>query len=93
MKYVERNPVRAGLVQLPWDYPWSSAAAHLGQRDFFGLLDLGGWRKEWSPQAWRDYLLEGEEEKQLIFLRHCTRTGKPFASDEFNKKLSELQPS
>jgi len=28
MRYVERNPVRAGLVRVPWRYEWSSAAAH-----------------------------------------------------------------
>ena len=26
-RYVERNPVRAGLVAQAWDWPWSSAAA------------------------------------------------------------------
>ena len=25
MRYVLRNPVRAGLVNRPWDYPWSAA--------------------------------------------------------------------
>jgi putative transposase len=30
VRYVERNPVRAGMVTLPWEYPWSSARFHLG---------------------------------------------------------------
>ena len=25
-RYIERNPVEAGLAALPWEYPWSSAA-------------------------------------------------------------------
>ena len=32
-RYVELNPVRAGLVQAPGRYRWSSAAAHLRGRD------------------------------------------------------------
>ena len=32
-RYVELNPVRAGLVQAPSRYRWSSAAAHLRRRD------------------------------------------------------------
>jgi hypothetical protein len=32
-RYVELNPVRAGLVQAPSRYRWSSAAAHLRGRD------------------------------------------------------------
>jgi putative transposase len=30
VRYVERNPVRAHLVQRAWDYRWSSAPAHVG---------------------------------------------------------------
>jgi len=32
VRYVERNPVEAGLVQRAEDYPWSSAAYHCGRR-------------------------------------------------------------
>ena len=27
-RYIERNPLVAGLVQRPWDYPWSSCRAY-----------------------------------------------------------------
>ena len=30
LRYAELNPVRAGLVQEPEEWPWSSAAAHCG---------------------------------------------------------------
>ena len=34
MRYVEFNPVKAGLVEKPGGYPWSSARAHLeGEAD------------------------------------------------------------
>ena len=32
MRYVERNPVRARLVDKAADYIWSSAAAHCGRK-------------------------------------------------------------
>ena len=32
MAYIDLNPVRAGLVASPADYPWSSHAHHIGQR-------------------------------------------------------------
>ena len=91
MRYVERNPVRAGIVRLAWDYSWSSAAAHIGRGDFYGLLDLSAWRKYWSPEDWQEMLLQSEEEKQLTALRLCTRAGKPFGSKEFISKLAELR--
>lgn len=41
--YVEQNPVRARLVRLAWRYPWSSAAAHVGEREPPAWLDVGRW--------------------------------------------------
>lgn len=32
MRYIELNPVRAAIVTKAGDFPWSSAAHHLGQR-------------------------------------------------------------
>ena len=33
-RYIELNPVRAGLVKNPENWPWSSASAHLkGEND------------------------------------------------------------
>lgn len=29
-RYIERNPVAAGLVEHAWEWPWSSAAFHVG---------------------------------------------------------------
>lgn len=29
-RYIHRNPVEAGLVHEPWNWPWSSAGAYLG---------------------------------------------------------------
>jgi putative transposase len=27
-RYIERNPQEAGMVEMPWEYPWSSCRAH-----------------------------------------------------------------
>ena len=40
MRYVERNPVRAGMVADAAGYRWSSAMAHLTGLDVTGSLDL-----------------------------------------------------
>ena len=31
VKYIEQNPVKAGMTKYPWDYKWSSAAFHYGE--------------------------------------------------------------
>jgi putative transposase len=38
LRYVERNPVRAGIVRKPWQWKWSSAGEHVGQRK--GIIDI-----------------------------------------------------
>src|SRR5262249_6196065 len=60
-RYIERNPVAAGLVAVPWDYPWSSSRAYaLGEPD--PLLTEDPCYTELSPdperrrQLWRGVL-------------------------------------
>jgi len=36
----EQNPVRAKMVRVPWSYPFSSAAAHVGKKDKADLIDM-----------------------------------------------------
>ena len=37
LRYIHQNPVKAGLVDCPLDYPWSSAS---GKWDIVGLNDM-----------------------------------------------------
>ena len=51
LAYVERNPVRAGMVREAAEYRWSSAAAHLSGAGGDGVLDMEWWRRE-GPADW-----------------------------------------
>jgi putative transposase len=58
VRYVENNPVKAGLVASAEDWRWSSARAHLGQ-GADGLTDvdaIGGYVANWKA-----YLTDGVE--------------------------------
>ena len=48
--YVELNPVAAGIVQMPWDYRWSSVHAYLsGVSDGIVTLEpLRSRKKDWK---------------------------------------------
>ncbi|MGC9453830.1 MAG: transposase [Phycisphaerae bacterium] len=86
--YVERNPVRAGVVRVAWEYAWSSAGAHVGGSDRSGLLDIAQWR-EWLPRAgdWREALGRPGEAGRVEQLRGATIAGRPLGSDDFIAKL------
>jgi len=88
MAYIERNPVRAGLVQLAEEYAWSSARAHIIGRDQEDLVDFSAWREAYTAERWRATLRLGIEEEALQErLRLATLTGRPFGSDQFIDQL------
>ena len=86
IRYVERNPVRAGMVLDATHYEWSSARAHaFGYRD--GLLAPD--RPFPGPIGdWRRWLEIAVDEPTLKRLRQNMPSGKPTGSREF---ISELQ--
>ena len=81
--YVERNPQRAGLVAVPWDYLWSSARVHVANDVEDRLVDLRRWRLEYTPERWRIVLLSTvDEESDLDRLRRATLTGRPLCAPQ-----------
>ena len=87
LAYVDRNPVRAGMVAIASEYTWSSAAAHISGIDQFGILDMDWWRKE-APRNWDQLLIEQTEETESA-LRACTYAGRPFGTEELVVQLGE----
>lgn len=85
MRYVELNPVRAGLVQAAEDYAWSSAVMHLGGTDALGLLDLETWWRDWTAEQWAEWLSQGEEDDRAI--REATYSGRVLGCAEFIARL------
>ncbi|MFN0171594.1 MAG: transposase [Bryobacteraceae bacterium] len=62
LAYVERNPVRAGMVDVAEEYRWSSAAARLGLTQPPKWLELDDWKQEWSAGEWRQLLRDPRQE-------------------------------
>ncbi len=87
VRYVERNPVRAGLAERAEEYPWSSASAHCGLRK--DSLLSGGLEKSDHVGDWREWLLD-EEEAAVERLRHHTKTGRPCGMPAFIEHLETL---
>ncbi len=73
LRYVELNPVRAGLVGSPEDWPWSSARAHLGLAPD-GITDLAAMRERIDD--WRAFLDAGLDDDDRDAIRTAERTGR-----------------
>lgn len=83
-RYVEMNPVRAGMVACAADYRWSSAAAHLAGRDdelvkVTPLLEIVG--------DWQAFLREPTNELVRSRLQRHERTGRPLGNDRFLARI------
>ena len=83
LRYVELNPVRAKMAAEAWDYRWSSAAAHCGEVDATGLLNMNTWRERWNSEAWKKELSDGVSVDQASTIRDSTQTGRPLGSLDF----------
>ncbi len=88
-RYVELNPVRAGIAAEPGAWPWSSARYHLGRsgsdplvtdRTLAGLVEAGAWGEFLAAAG-------GADEETDAALRRATRTGRPAGEEGWLKRL------
>jgi len=69
MRYVERNPARAGMVKNPWEYIWAGTREHVGlekdpiikTHDFHKILRL------LEKGSWKNYIEEDDPQMAETF--------------------------
>jgi len=84
-RYVETNPVKAGLVERAEEWPWSSAGFNAGRRRSDPLASANPLRE--MVGSWRRFL--GAEEKEISeerIERHL-RTGRPLGAAKWVRRL------
>jgi len=88
LRYVENNPVRAGILKEAWKWKWSSAAYSAGIAD--GLIELRGIEDFTGMffDNWRQFLLSEESEEDIKIIRKYTVLGRPLGTDDFIAKMS-----
>ena len=89
LRYTELNPVRAGMVHDPVDYPWSSAAAHCGRGVPDPWLEMKAFTDVWDPLLWRQYLSETGAVEEADAIRRSTHTGRPLGPPDFVAQLEK----
>lgn len=96
LRYIELNPVRAGMVRDPGDYRWSSYRVHAfgapvkvwKAHDLY--LALGPDPRA-RQRAWRDLVGEVVDTKTIAKIRHCTNTGLVLGTEEFRDQIAGLR--
>jgi len=87
IRYVENNPVRAGIVSVPWGYPWSSARAHFGKQ--YKIISLADIREYIKAPSWRKYLMVEDDKEDIYYLRQSTLQGKVYGPMEMIQDLQK----
>jgi putative transposase len=84
-RYVEMNPVSAGMTENPIDYRWSSARAHLEETQD-GLTKIAPLLA--MVDDWRNFLSLSSSEEIKLMQRH-ERTGRPLGALAFVEGLEQ----
>ena len=86
-RYVERNPLRAGLVLRAEDWRWSS----LWHRTH-GAPGTPAWLSRWPiqrPTTWVDWVNEVQAQAELENVRQSVRRGQPYGSRDWAQATAE----
>ena len=94
-RYIELNPVRAGMVETPGDYTWSSFRANgLGEqiklwRPHPIYQSLGKTRTE-RAVAYRDLFTSQLDGHLLAQIRQASNQGMALGNDKFKEEIARL---
>jgi putative transposase len=77
LRYIERNPLRAGLVSRAGDWRWSSLRWHLNPPQL-AFLHAGPVPR---PPDWAAWVNAPRTEAELRALRRCAQRGTPYGAD------------
>jgi putative transposase len=90
VRYVERNALRANLVQTAEEWPWSSFAQRSRDDETVPMLRKtirGDWPLA-RPSDWNSIVNLPQTEAELIALRRCVNRGRPFGDSEWTSETA-----
>ncbi|MCF6252322.1 MAG: transposase [Methylococcaceae bacterium] len=95
MRYIELNPVRAGMVEQPSEYPWSSYAANAeGKKNklikLHKVFRQMGTSEEKRQSAYRQLFQLAIGKSDIDALREATNKGWVLGGEHFREKIERL---
>ena len=95
MRYIELNPVRAGMVEDPSDYPWSSYGVNaLGKHDKLctphSLYQRIGRNAVERQKGYQELFRKDITEVELDEIREATNKAWALGNDRFKEKIEAL---
>ncbi|MCH8315393.1 MAG: transposase [Planctomycetes bacterium] len=85
IRYIERNALRAGLVERAEDWRFGSLYWRTAGRRLGLLTD---WPVQ-RPRRWREMVNRPQSEAELEALRLCVKRGRPYGDDRWVKRAAK----
>jgi putative transposase len=86
LRYVEANPLRAGLVKRAKDWPWSSLSERSGSEN--SEIELSPWPVD-RPSNWSQVADQAIEAGTLDQLRTSIARGRPLGSEKWMQRVAK----
>lgn len=89
-RYIERNPVRAKMINKPWNWKWSSARFHCGMEgdDVLGVNNFFDYTGE-EKEGWMKFIDESDSPQEIKEIREQTKKGRVLGGVDFTKMLEK----
>jgi putative transposase len=84
LRYVERNPLRAGLVSRAEAWRWSSLGQVEGEEE---NPVLASWPVS-RPRGWTKHVNETQTEAEMQAIRECVIRGRPLGDESWTQKTA-----
>lgn len=89
-RYIERNPVRAKMVDKPHEWEWSSAKTHCAMDlcDELGVNKIFDYLEE-EQETWSRFVGLADHPDEIKQIRQQTMRGRPLEGNDFVVKLEK----
>ncbi|MHB1158142.1 MAG: transposase [Phycisphaerales bacterium] len=89
MRYVERNALRAGLVESAEQWRWGSLWRRVNSRVVVEDAPALSEGPVDRPGNWTRRVNQAETEQELEALRHCVRRGRPYGQTQWVRRTAQ----
>lgn len=85
LRYVERNPLSAGLVKRAVDWPWSSMGLRLGAAGDGHFCEA----PVDIPRDWSNFVEQAQTPAEIDAMQRCVKRGAPFGEEGWTRKTAQ----
>lgn len=88
LRYIDRNPLRAGLADRAEQWRWGSLYHHASKQIPPWLMRPADWPVG-RRRDWVSWVNKPQSPRELEAIRQCIQRGRPFGSDSWTRRMTD----